>query len=105
MNGLVIDVILENESDFVDVILKSENGSCVNVILGNGSDSCVGVIFRNDLGVDVSQIDWIPLHNGPLHYHPSFLGYLGPFSSAYLLPQIPNLSLFYTTTSSLGLFA
>ena len=36
---------------------------------------------------------------------PSFVSYLGPFSSAYLLPQIPNLSLFYTTASSLGLFA
>ena len=72
MNGLVINVILENESDFVDVILESENGSCVNVILGNGSDSCVGVILENDLGVDVSQIDWIPLHNGPPHYHPFF---------------------------------
>ena len=36
-----------------------------------------------------------PLHIDFPHCHPSFLGYLGhlgPFSDAYLLPLIPNLS-------------
>ena len=104
VNGPVVDVILGNEIDFVDAILENENGSCIGVILENESDSCVGGILGNSLGVGVSQIDWIPLHNGPSYYHPSFLGYLGPLSGAYLSPPIPNPSLVYVTAPPPSLF-
>ena len=43
VNGLVVDVILGNESGFVDAILENENGSYVDMILKNRSDSYVGV--------------------------------------------------------------
>ena len=50
----LVGVILRNESDFVDAILKNENGSCVSVILENENDSCVDETFGNGLGVDAS---------------------------------------------------
>ena len=104
MNGPVAGVILGNDSDFVNAILQNKNGSCVVVILENESNSYVGGILGNGLGVGLSQIGWIPLHNDPLHYHPSFLGYLGPLSGAYLSPPIPNPSLVYVTAPPPGLF-
>ena len=107
VNGSDVDVILGNKSDFcVAVTFENENGSYVGMILGNVSDFYVGVILvnGNDPGVDVSPIDWIPLHTDFPHYHPSFLGYLGPFFGTYLLPPIPNLSPIYATTLLPNLF-
>ena len=104
VNGPIAGVILWNESDFVDAILENENGSCVGVILENESDSCDVRILRNSLDVGVSYIDWIPHHNSPPHYHPSFLGYVGPFSGAYLLPQTLNFSSIYAIAPPPGLF-
>ena len=78
MNGLDIDAILENEND-----------SCVGMILVNG----------NDPGMDGNWIGWIPPPTSIFHTtHPSFLGYLGPFSGPFLLPPIPNLSPIYATS-------
>ena len=102
-NSLFVGVILKNESDFVDAILKNETGLYVGMILENENDSCVGGTLGNGLGVDASQIDQIPLHNGPPHYHPSFLGYFGPFSSAYLSPPTSNLSPIYVIAPPLCL--
>ena len=94
-NDSVVDEILRNMSDFhIDVIRSNENGSCVDVILVN----------RNDLGVDVSQIDWIRLYTDSPHYHPSFLGYLSPFSGIYLSLLIPNLSPVCVTAPPPSLF-
>ena len=92
VNDLVVNMTLGNKSDFVGMILE------------NGSDSCISGILENGLSVKVSQIDWIPFHNGPPHYHPSFLDYLGPFSGAYLLPPISNLSPIYATAPPPSLF-
>ena len=76
------------------------------MILGNESGLCIGVILvnRNDPGVNVNWIGWIPSHIDFPHYHPSFLSYLSPFSSAYLLPPIPNLSLVCVTAPPPDLF-
>ena len=107
VNDSNVDVILGNESDFCIVMtLKNENGSCIDVILGNVSEFCIGVILvnGNDPGMDESRIDLIPLHIDFSHYHPSFLGYLGPFSGAYLLPPIPNLLPVCTTALLPDLF-
>ena len=71
---------------------------------GIGASPASAWFSGNNLVVDVSQIDWIPLHSGPWYYHLSFLGYLGPFSSAYLLLPIPNLSPVYATAQPPGLF-
>ena len=82
-NGPCVDVILENGNDScVDVILVNRSGTYVDMILMNG----------NDPSVDGNQTSWIPPHIDFPHYHPSFLGHLGPFFGAYLLPPTPNLS-------------
>ena len=75
------------------------NGPSVDATLENGNYSYVDVILKNenDLGVDENQTSWIPPYINFLHNHPSFLGHLGPFSSAYLLPQTPNLPLVCAT--------
>ena len=52
----------------------------------------------------MSQINWIPLHYSPPHYHLSFLGHLDPFSGAYFLHLIPNLSPVYATAQPPDLF-
>ena len=81
------------------------NGPDVDATLENGSGSCVGVILgkRNDSSVDGNQTSWIRPHLDFPCYHPSFLGYLGPFSSANLLPPTPNPSPVYTAAPTLGL--
>ena len=95
VNGLDVDLILENENgSCVDMILRNESGFCVNVILVNG----------NDPSVDMSWIGWITPHTDFPHYYPLFLGYLGPFFGAHLLPPIPSLSLVYATAPPYDLF-
>ena len=75
------------------------NGPGVDATLENGRGSYVGVILEkgNDPGVDGNQTGWIPPHLDFPCYHPHFLGYLGPFSSASLLPLTPNPSPIYVT--------
>ena len=100
VNSLYVDATLENGNGrYNDVILGNGNGSCVNVVLVNGSGSYVDVILvnGNDPGVDGNRTGWIPPHVNFPHYHPSFLGHLSPFYSAYLLPPTPNLSLVCAT--------
>ena len=67
-------------------ILLIVNGPGVDVTLENGSGSCVGVILENgnDPDGDRNRTGWIPPLLNFSCYHPFFLGFLGPFSSANL---------------------
>jgi len=81
------------------------NGPGVNATLENGSSSYIGVILRkgNDPSVNENQTGWIPPHHDFPCYHPSFLGYLSPFSSANLLLPTPNPSPICATAPTPGL--
>ena len=69
-------------SPYVNRTPVNVNGLGVNGILVNVSDP----------NVDENQTNWTLPHNDFPHYQISFLGYLGPFSSAYLLLPTLNLS-------------
>ena len=66
------------------------NGTPVNV---NGLGVNGIPVNVRDPNVDENQTNWTPSHNDFPHYQISFLGYLGPFSSAHLLLPTLNLSL------------
>ena len=52
----------------------------------------------NGPDVDENWTDWTLPHIDFPHYQLSFLGHLGPYSGAYLLPPTPNLSPVCVTT-------